>query len=160
MYSIDLHGVQSVSPRGVDGVKSEASRGEISDAHGVKPISPNSSIEPSNRTSLVGIGGFDEFWHVYPRKEAKKAAVAAWGRAIRSASPDVIVAGALRYAMDPNREPEFTAHPATWLNQGRWDDEPLPAKGGKASGTKTFLEASTALASGALLELEAANDPF
>jgi hypothetical protein len=34
----------------------------------------------------------------------------------------------MRYRNDPNREPEFTAHPATWLNAGRWDDDPLPPR--------------------------------
>jgi hypothetical protein len=43
-------------------------------------------------------------------------------------SVDTIIAGAARYASDPNREDAFTAHPATWLNAERWDDPMLPAR--------------------------------
>ena len=34
----------------------------------------------------------------------------------------------MRYADDPNRVEAFTAHPTTWLNAGRWNDEPLPER--------------------------------
>ena len=71
---------------------------------------------------------FDDFWSAYPRKVAKTAAVKAWKNATRKTTASVITAGAVRYRDDPNREPEFTAHPASWLNAGRWDDEPLPAR--------------------------------
>jgi hypothetical protein len=77
--------------------------------------------------------GFDEFWTIYPRKVGKKAAQKAWIKAIRD-EPDImaIIAAARRYAADPRRaaDPEFTAHPATWLNAGRYDDEPdVPPRG-------------------------------
>lgn len=148
LYCINLNGVKHISPGKTDGVKSDGSRGEIFDTHGVKPISPNPSIETSKRTSkedTTGDADFDEFWRVYPRKEAKKAAMESWRRAIRTEAPSVIIAAALRYRADPNRDAEFTAHPTTWLNQGRWDDEPLPDRSRKASGTKTYLEAANAL---------------
>lgn len=162
LYAISLDGVKWISPRPAHGVKSDVLRGEISDAHGVKPVSPNPSIETSNRTSkdMTDDGDFDEFWRVYPRKEAKKEAMKAWRRAIRTEAPSVIIAAALRYRADPNRDAEFTAHPTTWLNQGRWEDEPLPPKARKGSGTQSFLEASNALQGIGLLELEAVGDPF
>lgn len=75
-------------------------------------------------------GGFDSFWSVYPRKVGKKEAHKAFERACRDAMPTVIVAGAVRFRDDPNRLPEFTPHPTTWLNQGRWDDDPLPPRAG------------------------------
>ena len=80
---------------------------------------------------------FEEFWEVYPRKIAKKAAHFAWVRALREASAEQVLAGARRYADDPNREEGFTAHAATWLNQGRWEDEPLPARGTGRMGAGT-----------------------
>lgn len=77
---------------------------------------------------------FDQFWEIYPRREAKAAAkvrfVAARKKGVEL---EAILAGARRYRDDPNREPQYTAHPATWLNQGRWDDEPLPARGERAA---------------------------
>ena len=159
LYAINIDGVKAISPRNGDGVKSDAPRGEIFSAHGVKPISPNTSIEPSNRTSITAKDSdFDQFWQVYPRKEAKKAALTAWLRATRYVDPAVIIDAALRYRADPNRDAEFTAHPATWLNQGRWEDDPLPARSGKRSGTKSFLDASVAL--DGFVELEASREPF
>jgi hypothetical protein len=71
---------------------------------------------------------FARFWAAYPRKAAKGAARRAWSRAVLRAEPEIIVEGASRYAKDPNREDAFTAHPATWLNADRWEDEDLPSR--------------------------------
>lgn len=72
--------------------------------------------------------GFDEFWKIYPRKAGKQEARKVFQRALSNATLAEILEGARRYAADPNRQPQFTAHPATWLNQGRWSDEPLPPR--------------------------------
>ena len=79
-------------------------------------------------TAAMELDHFDTFWRTYPRHESKIPARKAWDKAIKTASPDRIIAGAERYRDDPNRAPSFTAHPATWLNAGRWDDDPLPAR--------------------------------
>jgi hypothetical protein len=71
---------------------------------------------------------FDDFWSVYPRKVGKRDAERAYTRALKVASSEEIFDGAKRYAADPNRTAEFTAHPATWLNRGSWADEPLPPR--------------------------------
>ena len=71
---------------------------------------------------------FEEFWQAYPRKASKGAARTAWTKAIAKADPSVIIAAAAAYRDDPNREEGFTAHAATWLNQERWDDDPLPSR--------------------------------
>ena len=84
---------------------------------------------------------FDEFWSVYPRRAAKTAARKAWIKAISSTSAQVIIDGAERYRDDPNRDDQFTAHPASWLNAGRWDDDPLPERSsGKVSGARMYAE--------------------
>ena len=83
----------------------------------------NHPNEPSNETSE-----FDLFWDQYPIKIGKAAAKKAWAKAIKAEAPDVIIAGAARYAADPNRHPSFTAHAATWLNAHRWTDSPLPLR--------------------------------
>jgi hypothetical protein len=97
------------------------------------PIEP--SIEqPVTRTIRTDEGiikantPFDLFWKVYPLKVGKAAAKKAWDKAIESDDRDQIITGALRYAQDPNRHPSYTAYPATWLNAGRWADEPLPPR--------------------------------
>lgn len=71
---------------------------------------------------------FEDFWREYPRHVAKPTAQKAWDKALKTASADVIVAGARRFRDDPNREDTYTPHPSTWLNQGRWDDDPLPGR--------------------------------
>ncbi len=68
---------------------------------------------------------FDRFWSVYPRREAKAAARKAWNKAILRVDSERILAGAAKYRDQPGREPQFTAHAATWLNADRWDDEPV-----------------------------------
>lgn len=80
------------------------------------------------RTALPAVNSpeFEAFWTAYPRKTGKRAARTAWDRAVTRAEIAVILAGTARYRDDPNREPAYTAHPSTWLNQDRWDDEPLP----------------------------------
>lgn len=84
------------------------------------PAAPSRSTEPA---------GFADFWEQYPRKVGKDDARKAYTSALRRASVTQIVEGATRYATDPNLvEKQFIPHPATWLNGGRWDDEPLPPR--------------------------------
>lgn len=72
---------------------------------------------------------FETFWRTYPRRTGKREAFRAWKDALKRESADVIIAGAKRYAADPNRSDEFTKHPAPWLKGDRWADDPLPARG-------------------------------
>ncbi len=71
---------------------------------------------------------FDDFWKIYPIKVGKGAARKAFEKALRLESFEVIIKGAERYKLDPNRSQAYTAHAATWLNAQRWTDEPLPAR--------------------------------
>ncbi len=66
---------------------------------------------------------FDAFWIAFPRKIGKLAAMKSYDRAKKIASAAIILAGVARYA---DLKPEYAdyCHPATWLNQGRWMDEP------------------------------------
>lgn len=67
---------------------------------------------------------FDEFWAAYPRKTDKGNARKAWVKAVKKREPQAIIAAAASYAAS-KPEPKFTAHPSTWLNGERWDDQPL-----------------------------------
>lgn len=80
-------------------------------------------LSPDSRDSF-----FEEFWQVYPRREGKLAAHKAFKAVPPMTDFLAVIEGARRFRDDPNREAEFTPHPATWLNQGRWDDDPLPAR--------------------------------
>lgn len=80
--------------------------------------------------------GFEAFWDEYPRRVGKQDAIKAYRKALKKTDPVTLLAGAMVYRNDPNREQEFTAHPATWLNRGGWDDDPLPARGLRAVPTR------------------------
>jgi hypothetical protein len=87
---------------------------------------PDTDTQKTNTPPAKAVGDlpeFIEFWSVYPRRTAKPAAVKAWAKAIKRADTSEIIAGARRYRDDPRRTAEFTAHPATWLNNDRWADE-------------------------------------
>lgn len=73
---------------------------------------------------------FDAFWELYPRKTGKGAAKRAYWKAASRFSHETILEGARRIASDPNLpEKQFIPHPATWLNEERWDDEPYSPRG-------------------------------
>lgn len=95
-----------------------------------------STEEPT--LSLVGtdaatVDPFDEFWKVYPNKRGKPAARRAFTAATKRAPAETIIAGARRYAADPNRLDSFTKWPQGWLSEDRWDDPPLPSRTGGPS---------------------------
>lgn len=104
--------------------------------------SPNSSaliLDLGSRTMDLGSGSrkkerargalvwpFDEFWAKYPHKVGKQDALRAFHRAERSAATSF---ENLMLALDryiAKRDDRPWCNPATWLNQGRWDDQPAP----------------------------------
>lgn len=88
------------------------------------PKPPPSPPRPSKTSARDSDPGFARFWAAFPRKIGKDAAWAAWGKALkRGATKQEMIDGAERYAADPARKPDYTCHPSTWLNQGRWADE-------------------------------------
>ena len=70
-------------------------------------------------------GDFAEWYDLYPRKVGKQAAIKAYRRARKVADADTLLAG-LRSQLPKlaGSEERFRPHPATWLNEGRWEDEP------------------------------------
>lgn len=95
-----------------------------------KNISKNTKNSEEQSKELMFIRDlFEEFYSVYPRRQAKPKAWESFLAAYEIlGSADVILDGARRYANDPNRVDAFTALPATWLNQERWNDDPLPER--------------------------------
>ena len=78
---------------------------------------PTTNHQPKNAPN-----GFDDFWKEYPRKVGKGSARKAYTNALKTASPEEILAGVKRYvATSP--DPKFTKHPGPWLNDQRWLDE-------------------------------------
>lgn len=82
---------------------------------------------------------FESFYIHYPRKVAKAAALKAWrklSQAERQGAQGVVQEFARHWTRATMR---YCVHPATWLNEGRWDDDPaewrMMARGDKAQGT-------------------------
>ena len=74
---------------------------------------------------------FDRFWESYPRKEAKQTAK----KAFEKLNPDEALLQTMLEAIERSKgtaqwkeeNGRFIPHPATWINQRRWEDE---VKGG------------------------------
>lgn len=73
----------------------------------------------------MGKMSFQDFWTKYPRKVAKKVAETAWKRLSAQEQSDALEAieNHVKYWKLKDTTSEFIPHPATWLNQGRWEDE-------------------------------------
>lgn len=94
---------------------------------------------PSKETALFAIPAapkpvktdptleFDTFWAYYPRRSGKGAARKAFlAQTSRGVSAAHIIQAASDYADNCKRigkEAQFIPHPATWLNQERYDDD-------------------------------------
>ena len=68
---------------------------------------------------------FQTFWQLYPRKVAKKQAEKSWKRLSQAEQTEVlkVLPNHIEYWRLKETDKEFIPHPATWLNQGRWEDE-------------------------------------
>ena len=76
---------------------------------------------------------FDIFWKTYPKKTGKKAALKAFQKARKSGMPSidgVVAAIEQQQSCDQWRRDggQYIPNPATWLNQGRWDDQVFEKK--------------------------------
>ncbi len=111
----------------------------IADAIAPSPAPPSRPRDPA---------GFDAFWQACPRKIGKDAARKSFARSTKRSDVTAadIVAAMERAAIFWRRtrtETRFIPHPATWLNQGRYEDPEPPSEvqvardqnGGLGSGT-------------------------
>jgi hypothetical protein len=84
--------------------------------------SPDTPLYPPPRKT-----GFDRFWAAYPRKVGKQAARKSWSRLKPSAELTQRILDAVECQKGSRQWREnngqFIPNPATWLNQGRWEDE-------------------------------------
>ena len=75
---------------------------------------------------------FDQFWTIYPRKVSKQDAVNAWKKLKPSQQLYEQIITAVKTSLTENpqwlrQNGDFIPHPATYLNNRRWEDE-LPTK--------------------------------
>lgn len=76
---------------------------------------------------------FEEFWREYPRKVDRAKALKAFKSALTRTDFEQILAGAIAYRNDANRDPQYTKYPATWLNADSWENEIQPSKDSEAA---------------------------
>ena len=119
------------------GVQRVTNRGAISDSQGCNletsgvqrtAPEPNKNLKKEPNKNLYAQSHllFQEFWKEYPRKLDKGKAERAFKSALTRSTFEDILAGVIQYADDPNRNPDFTKYPATWLNADSWENGPLP----------------------------------
>lgn len=77
--------------------------------------------------------GFEEFWKLYPKRVGKKVALESWARLKPDPGLCERIMEALRSQLQLDQwrqqQGKFIPHPASWLNQARWEDEtPIPRK--------------------------------
>ena len=66
---------------------------------------------------------FDQFWNLYPRKTSKQSASKAFAK-LKDEDQQAAINNISRlYAETPV---QFVPHAATYLNQGRWEDQVIP----------------------------------
>jgi hypothetical protein len=76
----------------------------------------------------------DRFWPRYPRRVGKAAAKTKFVKKAQACGVEAILSGLERAVQEweaRGTDPEFIPHPTTWLNQGRWEDEPAQRAGPK-----------------------------
>lgn len=71
------------------------------------------------------VSQFDAFWKAFPsgRKQGKELARKAFRLALKKADAETITAAATEYACSVTGKGKFVKGPASWLNQGCWDDD-------------------------------------
>jgi hypothetical protein len=107
-------------------VTHEEVTGEFDTKHQA-PVPVIPPLPPKGRTVHEFPPGFAEFWAAYPRKVAKDAAAKAFAKRKVSAGLLAVILKAVseQSAWDSWKRDggQYIPHPATWLNDGRWQDE-------------------------------------
>ena len=107
-------------------------QGENPRALGENPRSQGITARKA-RASPAYTAEFEAFWQAYPRKVGKDAAFKAWKRKRHEIPPwdelATILARQCRCEQWQRDGGQYIPHPATWLNQGRWQDELEPTTG-------------------------------
>lgn len=96
----------------------------------IPPLTPQDD-ESAPTHSNKQADRFDAFWSAYPRRVGKEAARKSWTKIKPSEELFQKILAAIAVAKQSEQwcreNGRFIPNPATWLNQGRWDDE-LPAE--------------------------------
>lgn len=95
-----------------------------------QPVHENKTASPSESC-------FERFWSVFPKKVGKGAALSAWGKIKRPSETVELIVTALKWQTCSQQwlkdNGAYIPHPATYLNQQRWLDEPSSALAGSSN---------------------------
>lgn len=91
-------------------------------------VTPEDSLEQETK-----VAAFDVFWEQWPNKQAKSVARRAWLK-IPISEYAAITAGLEKWQKSDQWARKIIPHPATWLNQRRWQDEDIPQFVGGGNG--------------------------
>lgn len=103
------------------------------------PVVPPEGDGAEPATKELKVTGFDEFWQSYPHKVGKKAALSAW----KKLKPNAGLRAKIMESLETQKSSQqwrrengrYIPNPATWLNQGRWDDQLDPLNTRTEGGT-------------------------
>lgn len=118
-YQVDTNCIQNVSS-----LDTQVRLGK--DSKGKDSIGEVKSLAHPEVSGVVVEEPFDTFWKEYPRKVGKGDARKKFAKALTKTSFDNIMEALRRVKASAQWQKDggqFVPHPATWLNQERWDDE-------------------------------------
>ena len=98
---------------------------------------PNPNTNPNPKARETRGAEFEQFWSVYPRKEGKQKARAAFEKV--TVSLDILLSAlesqkkSSQWTKDSG---QFIPHAATWLNGKRWEDQMTVEKSGYVNGKR------------------------
>lgn len=123
------HGTGIVPPMAhngaTHGTSNGATHGTRNENHMNEIQERDSLNEKKNAANAAGASStFDVFWISYPRKASKERARKAFLKAIKATSAETIIEAAKQFAASPKGQAgDYCPHPATWLNDRRWEDD-------------------------------------
>lgn len=128
-HSVTLHGI---SPEKLDETLSYVeSKLDHNDAVGIVFLRTLLKQQAKPKGPFLG-PIFEKWWLAYPRRVAKQKTYEAWCKAgkglvaegmTKEQAAYALQEAAEAFAASPKAKGDYCPYPATWLNQGRWDDD-------------------------------------
>jgi hypothetical protein len=113
------HGKKGGRPRGSKKPSKQPSKNPQETPTDPSKKPTNVNVNVNDNVNDIYTSNFLEFWEKYPRKKGKGAAYKSYEK-VKNNHND-IMQGLKKY--DFSDDVQFVPHPATWLNQRRWEDE-------------------------------------
>ncbi|KAA3639428.1 MAG: hypothetical protein DWP95_10300 [Proteobacteria bacterium] len=111
-----------------------------------KPTNTKPNKKKNKQKEIDTSKGFEKWWSIYPKKVGKKTALKIWEKSKLFNQSDELIqklSEQVERCESMNRsDKSLIAHPSTYLNQERWDDEiiPIPEKSNAISKTNNQSE--------------------